>query len=470
MLNDPRKTGATSDEAVARSDNVVSHTWEQLGLEGEPPGFLELLDHGDGLPSCSTEGAQLLVRLHHVMKYNQWVDAKDGSDPPLAKALRAWPVAVNDLDTRDRAIAPQSLLGWVDGDGFTILTHSRHDNGLPIRPGMIDAEPAILPPPGPDKPAGKIVPAPALMLADEAGFGRMSAGSGARMDKRLLIFSIAAVPMHERRPGGRYTLRPSLRTIVHDWLMPPPAVTGTGMGLRSCWRPARHAPTLRRAMQAVNLSGVILPDGREWLPVIFRAFPDFGNLDSRATIEIALPELPPGGPMIARPDLIAAGVVSDMAFDGSLTLATMWDRAKARNGGHRIYATRPDALRNEDGILTRMNGTTILGAGNNPVGGKDGRLQWREGDVPQRDWRHPEAVIVGEERHPQADKVPVLDRDDRRRLFYGHGSDGQSKRMHSYQADQADKRLQEMERQGRIVIEDCGHGGRRILELPKPFI
>ncbi|MCY4590782.1 MAG: hypothetical protein OXE86_09540 [Alphaproteobacteria bacterium] len=54
---------------------------------------------------------------------------------------------------------------------------------------------------------------------------------------------------------------------------------------------------------------------------------------------------------------------ADPAFDGALTLATLWDRAKAANGGFRIYATRPRALRNGQGHLTRADGSVILGHG-----------------------------------------------------------------------------------------------------------
>ena len=283
----------------------------------------------------------------------------------------------------------------------------------------------------------------------------------------MLAYSLLAVPQSARRPGGRYTLRPTLRTLAHEWIWPAPATTGSGDSSRSMWKPTRHARLLARAMNAVTLAGVILPDGREWRPVMFRVRPDFTNLDSQAVIEIALPEGSDRGPLVHRDALIAAGMVSDPAFDGALTLATLWDRAKLANGGHRIYATRPKVLRDAQGFLTRADGTRILGNERNPSAARDGRLFWRAGDAPQRDWRHPEAVTVGEERHPQADRVPILDRNDRRRLFYGHASDKMEKRARSMAANRADQRLRTLEAAGRVVIEDCGTAGWRILE-PRP--
>ncbi|MDE0698265.1 MAG: hypothetical protein OXH76_20800 [Boseongicola sp.] len=424
--------------------------------------------HGPATGEISAWQCWLPVAFVH----QRWAELPDDNRPrhPLAPLLKAWQeraVEVEKLDTRDKAIVQESLFGWVE-DAPAILTHSRHDNELPFRPGPVEELAPFLDLGLPES-QSPVVPPNTLVLADQAGFGKLTSGAGARLDKRLLVFPLLGIPMSERRPGGRYTLRPSLREMVHGWLMPPPAETGTGKGKYSAWQPSRHAPTLRRAMQAVNVSGVILADGREWLPIIFRAFPDFRNLDSRAVIEAALPELDASlhGFMVNRLSLIAAGMISDMAFDGTLTLAALWDQAKATNGGFRIHATRPKALRDTKGFLTRADGSQITGHGNNPFQGRDGKLQWRKGDVPQRDWRHPEAVLYGEERHPHADKVPVLNRDDRRRLFYGHASDQASKQMRSHYAKQADQRLRALEIQVRVVIENCEREGWRILE-PAP--
>ena len=301
------------------------------------------------------------------------------------------------------------------------------------------------------------------MLADAAGLGAMKPGSGARIDKRVLVYALLAIPQSERRSGGRYYWRPTLHELVQKLIWPAPAETGTGKGRRSLWRPSRHAAVLKRALNAVSQAGVILPDGSEWRPVMVRRLPNFGDLKSEILFEIALPDDAGHGPLIRRDALIAAGVVSDPAFDGTLALATLWDRAKAKNGGFRIYATRPEALRDSQGRLMLADGRIILGHALNPIRGKEGQLRWRNGDKPQRNWQHPAAVIVGRERHPYADRVPVLDRDDRRRLFHGHASDNASGGRRTQLADAAERRLETWEQQGRVVIERTAEGWR-ILE------
>ncbi len=410
------------------------------------------------------------------------LSAAERAPHPLAAIMRAWQERPREIeaDTRATAILPSDLFAWAGGRAPSILEAPLNDNELPIQPGLVEPNRAPFLP-GLEPPDSAVVPAPALVVAEEIGFGDLTSGRGARIDKRLLVYSLLSVPRDARRPGGRYTLRPSLRTLAHEWIWPAPLNTGTGEGERSLWKPSRHARLLARAMNAVTLAGVILPDRREWRPVMFRARPDFGDLDSCAVIEIALPDAADHGPLIRRDALIAAGVVSDPAFDGSLALATLWDRAKAANGGYRIYATRPKALRDPDGyLLAALRGADgkpvldengepvaagrITGHGNNPFPGRNGRLQWRKGEVPQRDWRHPDAVILGQERHPHADKVPILDRYDRRRLFYGHASDQMEKRQRSKAADRADSRLRTLEADGRVVIEDCGPDGWRVLE------
>ena len=393
----------------------------------------------------------IIVALHST-----WCQLPERGTHPLSAAIRAWQDRPQEVaaDVKDRAIAPGSLFAWANagGRGPAILTHPRHDNELPFRAGMVEPDTPQLPLPGLEAPTSRIVPAPAIVLADAAGFGGMVPGRGARLDKRLLILVLLSVPMSERRPGGRYTFRRTVRDLAHTWLWPAPASTGTGNRTRSVWHPAKHGPQLQAALAAVHNAFIRLPGSAAWLPVVVRRQPDTRNLDDFAVFEVALPDEATGGPMIDRPGLIAAGVVSDPAFDGSLALAALWDAAKARNGGVRIYATRPKALRDTQGRLTRADGSLILGHPRNPFTVKD-RLTWRDGDAPQRDWRHPAAVLAGDERHPQADKVPALDRNDRRRLFYGAASDDIDKGNRARLADKAEARLTDLEAQGRVVIE-----------------
>lgn len=389
---------------------------------------------------------------------------------PLAPLIAAWQAEVFitvEPDRREDAIGQLGLFAWT-GNGVpnVITVFRRHDNDLPVTLGPIRNESQLCLPgiEGAER-GSEVIPAPALVLVDAAGFGNVQPGSGARLDKRLAVFSLLHVPMADRRPGGRYTWRPTLRELVHGLLFPAPAVTGTGQHPRSTWKPSRHESILRRAIDALALSSVKLPDRRELRPVLFRILPDFADLDSRAVILIELPEdADVHGFLVRWHPLIAAGVVSDSAFDGALCLAWLWDRAKANNGGFRIYATRPKALRDGEGRLVDAKGNVIAGA-DPKLPAEDRRKVPR--DKPARDWSDSRAVIVGEERHPQADRVPVLNRDDRRRLFYGHGSDGASKNARSKMADRADARLRTIEAQGHVVIEVVKGEGWRVLE-PRP--
>ena len=64
---------------------------------------------------------------------------------------------------------------------------------------------------------------------------------------------------------------------------------------------------------------------------------------------------------------IADGTHSDPAFDLRLSLAWLWDSVKARNGGHRIYATRPRVERTADGVILDHNGRPVIRRNGRPV-------------------------------------------------------------------------------------------------------
>ena len=161
------------------------------------------------------------------------------------------------------------------------------------------------------------------------------------------------------------------------------------------------------------------------------------------------------GPMIDRDTLRRFGTVSAPAWRAYLRLAYLWDRAKAQNGGRRIYATRPKVERARDGVL--------LDRTDRPVTRKDGR--------PVRDWSDARAVrLYGPdgnplaERNPQADRVPVLGPDDLVRLAYGDDLDtDRRKRLMRARAT-----LAVMEAAGAVVIEPDGDGARLLEPPPAP--
>ena len=288
-----------------------------------------------------------------------------------------------------------------------------------------------------------------LILASAAGFGALRLGRGARLDKRLLIYSLLFMPLDQRRPGGRYEWRPTLEELVQL------------LWTKATWRPNKHAKALEQAFDAVTMAKIRLPDGRTWRPVVARGMPNPKDFSSRAVIQIEVPELSDRGPSLNFAGLVADGRLSDPAFDMWLALAYLWDDAKARNGGFRIYATRPKARRNPQGYLVDATDNLILGHPKNPFIHAH-RLSWKPGNAPQRDWRHPKAVLCGEERHPRADRVPVFHPEARRRLAYGI-KEQPDRANRSHERANADKLLRRLESANRVVIEAEGKAWR-ILE------
>ena len=202
------------------------------------------------------------------------------------------------------------------------------------------------------------------------------------------------------------------------------------------------------------------------IPVVPRQYPDFRNLDRPLRLEIALPEDCDHGAALPWRPLIAAGVKSDPAFDLVVGLAYLWDRAKAKNGGYRVYATRPKARRNADGYLLDVEGNIITARAATPFRKREGTLAWSPGNVPVSDWRHPAAVIEGVERHPRADLVPPLTREGRRRLVFVSTSTP-ADALRRKQRQRADAAITSYEKEGGVVVERLPGGLWRLLQ-PAP--
>ena len=384
-----------------------------------------------------------------------WVqEGSPRSEHLLVELIRAWQRRLKALapDTKQIRIVPKGLLGAAPAAVY--VDESQHDPRLLPMTGYVE-EPeslqlSLLPTTDTKSDLPPVTP---LIMASAAGFGALTLGRGARLDKRILIYSLLSMPLHQRRPGGRYEWRPTLREL-----------TGL-LWTKDTWRPNKHARALEAAFDAVTLAKIRLPDGRLWLPVVARGRPNYGDLDSQAVIQLEVPELCDRGPYLDFPKLVAEGRISDPAFDLWLSLAYLWDDAKARNGGHRIYATRPKALRNAQGFLIDAKGNLVFGHPDNPFN-RAGKLYWKPGSTPQRDWRHPQAVLAGEERHPHADKVPSLHPEARRRLAYGLKE--QSDRANrTHERKNADHLLGRLESAGRVVIERDGSYWRILEARPK---
>lgn len=378
----------------------------------------------------------------------QRTDLEHPLKPLIAGWLNRPEVIQPDLDKGGRP-RTQGILpgGLFSGQPYSIPAQLRSDNGdeqfsnlgkverdseqLPLLADILDD--ADLP----------IAP---LLLAKAAGFHGLQPGRGARLDKRILIFSLLEMPLNQRRPGGRYELRRPLR-FWRDLLWP----TRDG---KSSYRPIKHKQALRDALTAINLAEIIMPDGSSWIPVVRRGIPDLDSLDSEVIIQIELPSGSDRGPQVDKGVLAVAGVVSDPAFDLELGIAYLWDEAKRRNGGNRVYATRPEVIRNKQGHIMDAAGQVIVERGK-----------------PVTRWDHPRAMRTGRmERNPAADRVRVLDREARRRLAYGAGNSKRPDQL-SRERTATDKRLTGIESDGRILIErdaiDLRNGGEgwRILEV-----
>ena len=355
---------------------------------------------------------------------------------------------------RDTAIVPGGLFPDAPAVRF-VSVQDRGDEARLALPGRAqDPELPLLAASGlVDEPPA----APMLALVNAAGLGAFASGRGARLDKRFLIYSLASMPLAYRQPGARYEHRQPLRWWANRLF-------------GKHYRPNKHGPMMLAGLEGLIYAKVQLPDGTYWRPVLPRQDPDFGNLDSPLQLDIALPDACDRGAAVPWQPLIDAGRKSDSAFDLVLGLAFLWDRAKAANGGRRIYATRPKSRRNHAGALVDAVGNVITTRANAPRRGKTGWLAWPAGDVPVRDWRHPAAVIDGVERHPNADRVPALTREGRRRLVFPNVAMPVQKSARSNQRAAADALIEALavalpDAPPRIVIERLPANRWRLLEV-----
>ena len=442
-------TWVTNDcpsDARAAADTLLMATWGRraawlvsgTGQPDSPPrrlvAYVDNVLKGDGVPD--NMGIVDLTTVHGIWLHR----GEDRPMHPLVPLVIMWqqrPEAVAP-DTKQTRNMPKGLLNTAPAAVY--VDEPLHDPTLLPTTGYVEESeaPQLALFPTTD-PKSDLPPVTPLILANAAGFGALTLGRGARLDKRILIYSLLSMPLEQRRPGGRYEWRPTLRELIGL------------LWAKDAWRPNKHAKALEAAFDAVTLAKIRLPDGRTWRPVVARGMPNPYDLDSHAVIQLEVPELSDRGPSLNFAGLIADGRISDPAFDLWLSLAYLWDDAKARNGGFRVYATRPKALRNGQGYLIDVKGKVILGHPGNPFA-KAGKLSWKPGNTPQRDWRHPQAVLAGKERHPQADRVPALHPEARRRLAYGL-KEQPDKANRARERNKTSELLQRLESTGRVVIE-----------------
>jgi len=238
-------------------------------------------------------------------------------------------------------------------------------------------------------------------------------GRGAPYAQRLFVEILLSIGRLDRVPGQTARLEIPLRELV-AWLWP------------NGWKRTRSGDRLgdlqilQRELLVLD-SIRILWDRMLWRLVAVQTLPT-GTSRMEDLIIFRVEHLPGSehGPMIDRDRLRKFGTMSAPAWRAYLRLAYLWDVAKRRNNGARIYATRPVVARGPGGALLDSDGKAL----------RDLR------GTPMTDWSDPRAVIVGAngkpasdsnppayERNPAADRVPVLGPDDLIRLAFDDNLD-----------------------------------------------
>ena len=163
-----------------------------------------------------------------------------------------------------------------------------------------------------------------LVAADAYGFTTLKPGRGGRLDKRLLNDAMTAPPMEVRRPGGRYEWARTVEEMAADYW-------GEGV-----WRPGKHGRQLVEAVQAIRVGavgayprGALRPPDRPRDRSRHPRPP--GPQKPRRVRGPLSADLPVGGPRYNRPALLAAGRVSDPAYDLELSLAWHFDALRHPN-------------------------------------------------------------------------------------------------------------------------------------------
>ena len=291
---------------------------------------------------------------------------------PLSPIVQAWqridPVV--EPDKHHNAIAPDILRG-----GHLQLFIKSEAAKLPGDFGKIDGgqEQAVVELPSLETPkSGQLVPVLPLALYDHKGqlHNRNTRGP-APIALRLLFEGLLAVDYNLRQPNRVIPVEATLGE-VKDWLWP------TG------WRRRDNLPQLQAALHELNDLLVRLEvDGDVGLYNLVMAHtrPDRdSSLDFLIRFQVFQLSGGGHGPLIDRQELRHWGATSAPAYRAYVRLAYLWDGVKARRGGRRVFATRPEVLRDAQGFLVDAQGRRIT----------DRRGQ------PTKDWSNPQAVKTGE--------------------------------------------------------------------------
>ena len=358
------------------------------------------------------------------------------------------------VDQRPRAILPHSLRHARRNQETLPLALDRHTPLGPVREYEQGYLPGLVPP------RSLVPPVPWLTLYDLTGTGPIQTrGRGAPLAQRLFVEVLTAIGIQEREwlAAPPITLR-----NLFEWCWPR-YYDAAADRMRGGYQRNKHLKLLRRAL--VELDNMRIEHGRYERRLI-----RVDDLPTSATalddpIRFHVRHLPDSdrGPMIERTSTRRWGVVSAPAWRSTIRLAYMWDEAKGRNNGSRIYATRPVVARSVDG---------------DPLG-DDGTLLRDHRGVVVKDWSDPRAILLGvdgnpaskdnppaHERNPAADRVPVLGPDDLIRLAFD-GNITNSNRRERLRL--ARKSVAEKEAADEVAIERDGKGWRIIESKPRQW-
>ena len=306
-------------------------------------------------------------------------------------------------------------------------------------------------------PETQLVPALPLIAYENAEGKPPVGGRGAPISQRLFINVLVEYELEKRGLYSTSRLNTTYRDIK-SWLYP----NGTKESRK------KLIPRLYEGMWHLHNFRVIW-ERREWHIIYVDALPTMDiKPDDDLTFTIRMPDgLNTGnGALIGIEPLRIYGAQSAPKFRAWVRLAYLWDAAKVKNGGRRIYATIPEVLRNSDGYLMDAKGEILLTGDLYPT---QGGWKFRNGQTPQTAWYHPLAIHTRRQiRNPQADKMPVLSDSDMVKLFYDH-TERKGSVFRECLRD-ARQKARQMQDEGRIVIEEdqidtkTGEKGWRILE------
>ena len=276
-------------------------------------------------------------------------------------------------------------------------------------------------------------------------------GGGAPPAQRILYQAICSVP-REKRDAGPFHLLPTLRDII-QWLY------------AGAYNRKRAIRLIRAALEDLESAHYRVPyQTLDYRLVTADAWPtDATPLDQIIPLRVGFPPNSTFGPRVDRERLRKWGARSAPAFRAWIRLAFLWDRAKLRNGGRRVYATRPQVRRTKEGFLLDADEKIILGGEGKYA---NGRWRFPPGKLPQRNWRHPRAVVIGEEPNPSANVVPELGPRDIVRLHYDDESSYDSKSKYDYRLWTSRQVMGRMHEEKDTVLHKRGRACR-ILE-PRP--